>query len=64
MDVQAGVPQDSILGPLFFLTYINILLHDLTSDLELFADDTLFPVVTDQNAKVNQIKIDLHNIHR
>ena len=40
------------------------LLHDLTSDLELFADDTLFPVVTDQNAKVNQIKIDLHNIHR
>ena len=39
-NVQAGIPHGSILGPLFFLIYINDLSDDLTSKPKLFADDT------------------------
>ena len=52
MDVQAGVPQDSILGTLLFLIHINDLLDNLTSNPKLFAEDvSLFSTVTDPNVK-------------
>ena len=44
--ITSGDPQGSILGPLFFLIYTNVLSDGLSSNCKLFADDTpLFFVV-------------------
>ena len=58
--ITAGVPQGSVLGPLFFLVFINDLVDDLSSDAKLFADDTsLFTIVYDENIAVEQLNNDL-----
>ena len=59
-NVQAGVPQRSILGPLFFLIYINDLSDGLTLSTKLFADDaSLFSVLQNINSKANGLNSDL-----
>ena len=42
VNIEAGVPQGSILGPLLFLIYIKDLSENLVSNPKLLADGTSF----------------------
>ena len=62
-DIKAGVPRDSILGPLLFLVHINNLTENLDSNPKVFADDTsLFSPVTHEPLSSPHLNDDLSKL--
>ena len=63
-DIKAGVPEGSILGPLFFLLYINDLTENLVSNPKLFTDYTsLISIVNNITHPNSQLSSDLTQIN-
>ena len=61
--VNSGIPQESVLRPLFLLIYTNELPQGLHSDVKLIADDTwLFSVIHDVDVSSATLNNDLVKI--
>lgn len=58
-NIDSGVPQGSVLGPLLFLIYINDMITKITtSDCRLYADDTLLCVNITKHPNTIQSDVD------
>ena len=64
LEILAGVPQGSILGPLLFIMFINDIVKEIHSNIRLVADDTSLYIIVDFPDSAAQIlNVDLERIY-
>ena len=63
-DILSGVPQNSVLGPLLFLIYLNDLFHILTTQSKVYADDTKLISINKNDQQKFILQDDLNKIYR
>jgi hypothetical protein len=62
--IKSGIPQGSILGPLFFLIFINDIVTEIHSSIKLFADNTsLYVIVDNPRESAIMLNNDMATIH-
>ena len=60
--VRPSVPHGSVLGPTFFLFYINDIPDNISSTVRLFADDTIVYIALKPSSNTQILQDDLDKL--
>ena len=61
-EVESGIPQGSVLGPIFFIIYINDLPDNLQNQARMYADDTKLYGIVNVEAQHKSLQDDLNTV--
>ena len=61
-DVKSGVPQGTVRGPVLFSLHINDILHDIESNIRLFADDCVCYRVLDTIEDCEKLQTNINKL--